>query len=70
MRVKPIAIAGFLALWAASAPAARHDNDIHAQKLACTKCHVKTPGPSDTIQTAPLIMPQQELCKGCHKISN
>ena len=65
-RTGRILFAGFLTLAAARGAVATHD-DIHAKTIPCTKCHVKTPGPNDTRETAPLIMPAEELCKTCHK---
>jgi len=67
-RTARILFAGTLTLATAFGAAAAHD-DVHAKKFPCTRCHVKTPGPNDTRETAPLVMPGQELCKSCHKES-
>ena len=48
-------------------PAGASPKGIHAEKFPCTRCHRTTPGPNDTLKTAPLVMPAKELCAGCHK---
>jgi hypothetical protein len=40
--------------------------DIHSTLFECTTCHVRTPMPGETLESAPLVKPKPDLCLMCH----